>query len=105
MAKAAAVQYSAGAVIEHVHPLVRTEKWLERVLKEVSRRPASFSYHRQRGDRGDRAAAAEVPALHVLRPSEVFESYLGAPQTPVVAGQHRDADTRRIVAQFPPCPR
>ena len=31
----------------------------------------------------------QVPALHVLEPiMKVFESYLGAPQTPIVAGQH-----------------
>ncbi|MEM7751759.1 MAG: pyruvate, water dikinase regulatory protein, partial [Pseudomonadota bacterium] len=36
----------------------------------------------------------QVPTLHVLDPiMKVFESYLGAPQTPVVAGQHTlDAD-------------
>ncbi len=33
MAKAAAVQYSQVRPIEHVHPLVRTPKQLERVLK------------------------------------------------------------------------
>ncbi len=42
-----------------------------------------------------------MPCLHVLQPiMKVFESYLGAPQTPVVAGQHiLDADYfRRIDA-------
>ena len=42
-----------------------------------------------------------VPSLHVLEPiMKVFESYLGAPQTPIVAGQHvLDADYfRRIDA-------
>ena len=34
MAKAAAVQYPRVRAIEHVHPLVRTEKQLERVLDE-----------------------------------------------------------------------
>lgn len=35
MAKAASVQYAQVRPIEHVHPLVRTPKQLERVLKEV----------------------------------------------------------------------
>ena len=42
-----------------------------------------------------------MPCLHVLEPiMKVFESYLGAPQTPIVAGQHvLDADYfRRIDA-------
>src|SRR6202008_733969 len=43
----------------------------------------------------------KVPSLHVLQPiMQIFESYLGAPQTPIVAGQHMvDADYfRRIDA-------
>ena len=35
MAKAAAVQYAQVRPIEHVHPLVRTPRQLERVLNEV----------------------------------------------------------------------
>ena len=41
-----------------------------------------------------RCRELQVPTLHVLDPiMKVFESYLGAPQPPVVAGQHTlDAD-------------
>ena len=39
MAKAAAVQYPQVRAVEHVHPLVRTEKQLERVLDEVRQSP------------------------------------------------------------------
>jgi hypothetical protein len=36
-----------------------------------------------------RCRELKVPCLHVLEPlMKVFESYLGAPQTPIVAGQH-----------------
>jgi regulator of PEP synthase PpsR (kinase-PPPase family) len=48
-----------------------------------------------------RCRELKVPCLHVLKPiMQVFESYLGAPQTPVIAGQHMvDADYfRRIDA-------
>jgi regulator of PEP synthase PpsR (kinase-PPPase family) len=105
MAKAAAVQYSQVRPIEHVHPLVRTEKQLERVLKEVEQAPGIVLYTIVKKELIDeierRCRELKVPALHVLKPiMNVFESYLGAPQTPVVAGQHIvDADYfRRIDA-------
>src|SRR5204862_3020029 len=44
MAKAAAVQYAQVRPIEHVHPLVRTAKQLERVLKEVEQSPGIVLY-------------------------------------------------------------
>ena len=105
MAKAAAVQYSQVRPIEHVHPLVRTMKQLERVLKEVEQSPGIVLYTIVKRDLIEeierRCRELKVPALHVLQPiMKVFESYLGAPQTPVVAGQHMvDADYfRRIDA-------
>ncbi len=105
MAKAAAVQYSQVRPIEHVHPLVRTEKQLARVLKEVEQAPGIVLYTIVKRELIEeierRCRALKVPCLHVLQPiMQVFESYLGAPQTPVVAGQHIvDADYfRRIDA-------
>jgi regulator of PEP synthase PpsR (kinase-PPPase family) len=94
MAKAAAVQYPQVRAVEHVHPLVRTEKQLERVLYEVTQAPGIVLYTLVK-----KSMIREVE--HVLQPiMKVFESYLGAPQTPVVAGQHTlDADYfRRIEA-------
>jgi regulator of PEP synthase PpsR (kinase-PPPase family) len=93
MAKAATVQYAQVRPIEHVHPLVRTERQLERVLKEVESNPGIVLYTIVRKELIDeierRCRALKVPCLHVLEPiMKVFESYLGAPQTPVVAGQH-----------------
>ena len=105
MAKAAAVQYSQVRPIEHVHPLVRTAKQLERVLKEVEQSPGIVLYTIVKKELIEeierRCRDLKVPSLHVLQPiMQVFESYLGAPQTPVVAGQHIvDADYfRRIDA-------
>jgi regulator of PEP synthase PpsR (kinase-PPPase family) len=105
MAKAAAVQYSQVRPIEHVHPLVRTARQLERVLKEVEQAPGIVLYTIVKKELIEeierRCRALKVPSLHVLEPiMKVFESYLGAPQTPVVAGQHMvDADYfRRIDA-------
>ena len=105
MAKAAAVQYSQVRPIEHVHPLVRTPKQLERVLKEVEQSPGIVLYTIVKSELIEaierRCRELKVPSLHVLQPiMRVFEAYLGAPQTPVVAGQHTvDADYfRRIDA-------
>lgn len=105
MAKAAAVQYPLVRPIEHVHPLVRTEKQLERVLREVELAPGIVLYTVVKkaliAKIERRCRELKVPCLHVLQPiMKVFESYLGAPQTPVVAGQHLlDTDYfRRIEA-------
>ncbi len=105
MAKAAAVQYSQVRPIEHVHPLVRTAKQLERVLNEVEQAPGIVLYTVVKKELIEeierRCRELKVPSLHVLQPiMSVLESYLGAPQTPVVAGQHLvDADYfRRIDA-------
>jgi regulator of PEP synthase PpsR (kinase-PPPase family) len=105
MAKAAAVQYSQVRPIEHVHPLVRTAKQLERVLNEVEQAPGIVLYTVVKKELIEeierRCRDLKVPSLHVLQPiMSVFESYLGAPQTPIVAGQHLvDADYfRRIDA-------
>lgn len=105
MAKAAAVQYPQVRAVEHIHPLVRTERQLERVLDEVRRAPGIVLYTVVKKPliREIERCCRElnVPGLHVLQPiMKVFESYLGAPQTPVIAGQHTlDADYfRRIDA-------
>lgn len=105
MAKAAAVQYPQVRAIEHIHPLVRTERQLERVLDEVAQAPGIVLYtvvkRSMINEIERRCRELNVPCLHVLQPiMKVFESYLGAPQTPVVAGQHMlDADYfRRIDA-------
>jgi len=105
IAKAASVQYPQIKAIEHVYPLVRTQRQLERVLQEVESAPGVVLYTVVNQELTQiieqRCRQLQVPALHVLDPiMKVFESYLGAPQTPVVAGQHiLDADYfRRIDA-------
>jgi len=105
IAKAAAVQYSAVRPIEHVYPLVRTRRQIDRVIQEIMSAPGIVLYtvvNKALTDELEaRCRELKVPCLHVLEPiMKVFESYLGAPQTPIVAGQHvLDADYfRRIDA-------
>ena len=105
IAKAAGVQYRQVRPIEHVHPLVRSARQLERVLQDVAATPGIVLYTVVNRDLTAeierRCRELKVPCLHVLEPiMKVFESYLGAPQMPIVAGQHvLDADYfRRIDA-------
>ena len=93
IAKAAAVQYAQVRPIEHVHPLVRSARQLERVLQEVASTPGIVLYtivnRELTTELERRCRELKVPCLHVLEPiMNVFEAYLGAPQTPIVAGQH-----------------
>lgn len=93
IAKAASVQYAMMRPIEHVHPLVRTARQLDRVLQEIEQTPGIVLYTvvnpELSAEIERRCKELGVPALAVLKPvMRVFESYLGAPQTPTVAGQH-----------------
>jgi [pyruvate, water dikinase]-phosphate phosphotransferase / [pyruvate, water dikinase] kinase len=105
IAKAAAVQYANVRPIDHVHPLIRTKRQLTRVLTEIEQAPGIVLYTVVNSELSAEierhCRQIKVPCLHVLLPiMKVFENYLGAPQTPIVAGQHVvDADYfRRIDA-------
>lgn len=105
IAKAATVQYQNIRAIEHVHPLVRTQRQLKRVLADIEHEPGIVLYtvvnNALVAELEAHCQRLKIPCLAVLRPiMQVFESYLGAPQTPTVAGQHvLDADYfRRIDA-------
>jgi [pyruvate, water dikinase]-phosphate phosphotransferase / [pyruvate, water dikinase] kinase len=105
IAKAATVQYQNIRAIEHVHPLVRTQRQLKRVLADIEHEPGIVLYtvvnHALAVELEAHCQRLKIPCLAVLKPiMQVFESYLGAPQTPTVAGQHvLDADYfRRIDA-------
>jgi [pyruvate, water dikinase]-phosphate phosphotransferase / [pyruvate, water dikinase] kinase len=105
IAKAATVQYQNIRAIEHVHPLVRTQRQLKRVLEEIANAPGIVLYtvvnHVLASELEEHCQRLKIPCLAVLQPiMQIFESYLGAPQTPTVAGQHvLDADYfRRIDA-------
>ncbi len=105
IAKAVRVQYSQVRAIEHIHPLVRSRRELERVLKDVEATPGIVLYTVVNQELAEvieqtckRLNVPAVPALKTIL--QVFESYLGTPSTPTVAGQHvLDADYfRRIEA-------
>ena len=93
IAKAAIVQYSQIRSIEHVHSLVRTKRQLDRVLQEIESAPGIVLYTIVNPELAksleDYCAGLNVPFVPVLATiMKVFESYLGAPSTPTVGGQH-----------------
>lgn len=93
IAKAAAVQYNQVRAIEHVHPLVRSRRQLDRALQEIEATPGIVLYtivnDELRLAIEAKCRELKVPCHHVLQPiMKVFEAYLGAPATPTVAGQH-----------------
>ncbi|MET0687647.1 MAG: pyruvate, water dikinase regulatory protein [Methyloceanibacter sp.] len=105
IAKAVRVQYAQVRAIEHLHPLVRSQRELERVLKDVEAAPGIVLYTIFNRALADHLEAEckrmNIPGVAALKPIlQVFESYLGTKSTPTVGGQHvLDADYfRRIEA-------
>ena len=105
LAKAVRVQYAQVRAIEHLHPLVRSRRELDRVLKDVAAAPGIVLYtlfNKELTEALEQSCKelkvpCVAPLKHVL---QVFESYLGMVSTPTVGGQHvLDADYfRRIEA-------
>lgn len=103
--RAAAAQYKNARAIEHIYPLVRTERQLAKVLEEIEQEPGIVLYTIV-----DTALAKSIdlrcgemglPSVSVLEPVlAVFQSYLGTPAGRRVGAQHvLDADYfRRIDA-------
>jgi regulator of PEP synthase PpsR (kinase-PPPase family) len=93
VARAAAAQYTKIIPVEHVHPLVRTQKQLDRVLAEIELTPGIVLYTLLQENL---AAALEkkcrdlgLPCLSILGPVlHLFQAYLGAESTHKVGAQH-----------------
>lgn len=91
--RAAAAQYKNARAIEHIYPLVRTEKQLERVFVEIDEEPGIVLYTIVDQDLArrvdERCAAMGLPSVSVLEPVlAVFQSYLGTPAGRRVGAQH-----------------
>jgi len=87
------VQYDNVQSIEHVYPLVRTQKQLDRVISEIEAAPGIVLYtlvDREVADRLEmKCREVGVPVVNVLDPVlSVFQSYLNVVKTPRVGGQH-----------------
>jgi [pyruvate, water dikinase]-phosphate phosphotransferase / [pyruvate, water dikinase] kinase len=93
VARAAAAQYTKVIPVEHVHPLVRTPKQLDRILVEIEEMPGIVLYTLLQGNLVDRLEQKcrdlGLPCLSVLGPVlHLFQSYLGAESTHKVGAQH-----------------
>lgn len=103
--RAAAAQYKDARAIEHIYPLIRTVRQLEKVLDEIDEQPGIVLYTVVEKDLArmidERCAAMSLPCVSVLEPVlAVFQSYLGTPAGRRMGAQHvLDADYfRRIDA-------
>ena len=93
VAHAAAAQYTQISPIEHVYPLIRTQKQLDRVLSEIEEAPGIVLYTLLDEELIERLEKKcqdlSLPCRSILGPVlRVFQSYLGATTTPRVGAQH-----------------
>ena len=93
VARAAAAQYSTVSPVEHLYPLVRTPKQLDRVLTEIESFPGIVLYTLLDTELTERLESKcrqlGLPFLSVLSPvMALLQSYLGAETTPRVGAQH-----------------
>jgi regulator of PEP synthase PpsR (kinase-PPPase family) len=91
--RAASAQYKDARAIEHIYPLIRTEKQLAHVFEDIELEPGIVLYTLV--DQGlarridERCAEMGLPCVSVLEPVlAVFQSYLGTPAGRRVGAQH-----------------
>jgi regulator of PEP synthase PpsR (kinase-PPPase family) len=93
VARAAAAQYAKVLPVEHVHPLVRTQKQLDRALADLEESPGIVLYTLLEENLVERLETKcrelGLPCLSILGPVlHLFHSYLGAETTHKVGAQH-----------------
>jgi len=93
VARAVAAQYANVTPVEHVYPLVRSQKQLDRVLSEIEEAPGIVLFTLLEKDLVARLEAKcqeiNVPSLSIIGPvMQLFHAYLGAPTTGRVGAQH-----------------
>jgi regulator of PEP synthase PpsR (kinase-PPPase family) len=91
--RAAAARYSSVSPIEHVYPLVRTQRQLDRVLSEIEANPGIVLYTMVEPELTGRlehhCRDLGLPCVSILQPVlDLFKSYLGAEYSPRVGAQH-----------------
>ena len=91
--RAASAQYKDARAIEHIYPLIRTEKQVHKVFEDIEEEPGIVLYTvvDQQLARiiDERCASMGLPCVSVLEPVlTVFQSYLGTPAGRRVGAQH-----------------
>lgn len=93
VARAAAAQYTKVSPVEHVYPLVRTQKQLDRVLAEIEEAPGIVLYTLLDDDLVERleqhCRELSLPCLSILGPVlQLMRSYLGTETSHRIGAQH-----------------
>jgi len=93
VARAATAQYIKMSPVEHVYPLVRTQKQLDRALAEIEEAPGIVLYTLLEEDLVKRlenhCRDLSLPCLSILGPVlQLMRSYLGAETSHRVGAQH-----------------
>src|SRR5690242_12075530 len=93
VARAAAAQYASVSPVEHMHPLVRSHKQLDRVLSEIENSPGIVLYTLLDKELANRLESTcknlGLPYLSILGPVlGLFQAYLGGESKPRVGAQH-----------------
>lgn len=93
VARAVAAQYANVTAVEHVYPLVRSQKQLDRVLAEIEEAPGIVLFTLLEKDLVERLEAKcqeiNIPSLSIIGPvMQLFHAYLGATTTGRVGAQH-----------------
>jgi [pyruvate, water dikinase]-phosphate phosphotransferase / [pyruvate, water dikinase] kinase len=93
VARAATAQYTKMSPVEHVYPLVRTQKQLDRALAEIEEAPGIVLYTLLEEDLvkrlEDHCRELSLPCLSILGPVlQLMRSYLGAETSQRVGAQH-----------------
>lgn len=93
VARAVAAQYANVTPVEHVYPLVRSQKQLDRVLAEIEEAPGIVLFTLLEDDLVEKLQAKcrdlNIPCLSVLGPVlQLFQAYLGADSNHKVGAQH-----------------
>jgi regulator of PEP synthase PpsR (kinase-PPPase family) len=93
VARAVAAQYANVMPVEHVYPLVRSQKQLDRVLDEIEEAPGIVLFTLLEKDLVGRLEAKcqqiNIPSLSIIGPvMQLFQAYLGAATTGRVGAQH-----------------
>ena len=93
VSRAVVAQYANVKPVEHVYPLVRSQKQLDRVLTEIEEAPGVVLFTLLEKDLVARleAKCQEInsPSLSIIGPvMQLFQAYLGAATTGRVGAQH-----------------
>jgi len=93
VARAVAAQYANVTPVEHVYPLVRSQKQLDRVLAEIEEAPGIVLFTLLENDLVERLEGKckeiNIPSLSIIGPvMQLFHAYLGASTTGRVGAQH-----------------